>query len=73
MMENELKNLQSKIMDLENKLNFTTPEEDDKPQPAKYSYQHREIEPIIRKPVSIGAKKRSSTSSNNRVKVEIDL
>lgn len=37
-MENELKNLQSKIMDLENKLNFTTPEEDDKPQPAKYSY-----------------------------------
>ena len=28
----------NKIMDLENKLNFTTPEEDDKPQPAKYSY-----------------------------------
>jgi hypothetical protein len=28
MMENELKSLQSKIMDLENKLNFTSPHEE---------------------------------------------
>jgi hypothetical protein len=29
MMENELKSLQSKIMDLESKLNFTSPQEEE--------------------------------------------